>query len=278
MTPFRFAHLSDLHLFARPRLAEWTWRRWLGCANWYLRRRRRHRPEGLLDSILRAGSLPLDAVLLTGDLGQTGVAAEYRAARGALAPFSHRGVPVLAVAGNHDLYGRRADPALDSLRRDLRLGLEVDELGVARVGPAEILLCEQARRNRWIGSGGEPAPGLAASLARRWRSPVTVGRGGHGRADPPAPPPAAPLRLAIGHYPLRLADGRPLPGHRGLRGSEGWPALLDACGVSGYFCGHLHRKFAVDLTASCRQYCAGSATAGGGVDLYLAGPEGLAPA
>lgn len=259
---FRFAHLADLHLAARPGRGEWTWRRGLGYANWVLRRRRLHPPHRLHEAVAALSEESFDAVLISGDIGQLGLTEEYAATRRALAPFTRRGIPVLLVGGNHDVYGQRPLPAWTSLCRDLRLDVPVDELGVARLPGAEVLLCDQARYGGWVGSWGRVPEGVTEGLARGWR-PRTDGTAG------------GIIRLALAHYPLRTSRGRVLSRWMGLRGAESWPSLLDACGVRGYFCGHLHKRFRVDLTSMCRQYCAGSVTAGAGIDVYGVGEGGV---
>lgn len=269
--PFHFAHMADLHLAARPASGEWTLRRALGYANWQLRRRFLHPEERLHDAIAALENTPLDAVLVSGDIGQLGLPGEYAAAREALAPFTRRGVPVVMVGGNHDQYGAAPIPAWADLCRDLLLDAPVREPGVARLAAADgsttvdVLLCHQGRSGGVVGSWGEVPAGLTGELARVWRRPMA------GADETP------PIRLALGHYPLRSWQGRPLSRWYGLRGAEAWPGLFDACGVVGYFCGHLHRRFATDLTATCRQYCAGSVTAGAGIDRFEAAAGRVEP-
>jgi 3',5'-cyclic AMP phosphodiesterase CpdA len=100
---FTLAHLSDLHLAARPRLRELPGKRGLGFINWHSGRKKVHRPE-VLDAITRdLKACAPDHIAVTGDLVNLSLPAEYARARAwldALGPAS----AVTVTLGNHDLY------------------------------------------------------------------------------------------------------------------------------------------------------------------------------
>ena len=103
------AHLSDLHL-CNPRsapLSAFLGKRILSLVSWLLRRRRDHAPdilERLVETLAEVGS---DHRLVTGDLVQLALPAEFRKATGLL---ERLGGPeeVFVVPGNHDALVRTA--------------------------------------------------------------------------------------------------------------------------------------------------------------------------
>jgi len=106
---FVLAHLSDPHLgpLPVPRLAELSGKRALGFLNWMRSRRRRHRRD-VLDAVVQdlKAAAP-DHIVVTGDLVNLALHAEFAPARLWLA---HLGSPhdVTFVPGNHDAYARDA--------------------------------------------------------------------------------------------------------------------------------------------------------------------------
>jgi 3',5'-cyclic AMP phosphodiesterase CpdA len=105
---FVLAHVSDLHMAARPRLSELAGKRGLGFINWQRKRKYVHRPE-VLEAITQdlKASAP-DHIAVTGDLINLSLADEYKRARAwleALGPASE----VTVVPGNHDVYVRGAE-------------------------------------------------------------------------------------------------------------------------------------------------------------------------
>ena len=78
---FALAHLSDLHLSARPRPLDLLGKRGLGFINWHRGRKHVFRSE-VLDAITRdLKSLDVDHTAVTGDLVNFSVTAEYVRAR-----------------------------------------------------------------------------------------------------------------------------------------------------------------------------------------------------
>jgi 3',5'-cyclic AMP phosphodiesterase CpdA len=100
---FALAHLSDLHLAARPRLRELAGKRGLGFINWHGGRKKVHRPE-VIDAITRdLKACAPDHIAVTGDLVNLSLPAEYARARAwlyTLGPAS----AVTVTLGNHDVY------------------------------------------------------------------------------------------------------------------------------------------------------------------------------
>ena len=100
---FVLAHLSDLHLAARPRLRELAGKRGLGFINWHRGRKNVHR-VAVLDAITRDLKMrATDHIVVTGDLVNLSLPAEYDRARTWLETL---GPPadVTVTLGNHDLY------------------------------------------------------------------------------------------------------------------------------------------------------------------------------
>src|SRR6266705_648952 len=106
---FLLAHLSDPHIgpLPTPRPAELAGKRALGFLNWHRRRRAIHRPE-VLDLLARdLAAAGADHIVVTGDLVNLALAAEFAPARawlGRLGPPDR----VTLVPGNHDAYVRAA--------------------------------------------------------------------------------------------------------------------------------------------------------------------------
>lgn len=101
--PFKLVHLSDFHL-CRPQgapPAAWAGKRAISFLAWQTRRRHENRPAVLSAMIQALAKLSWDQAVVTGDLTQLGLPAEYRLARCCLEAI---GPPerVLVVPGNHD--------------------------------------------------------------------------------------------------------------------------------------------------------------------------------
>ena len=108
---FVLAHLSDPHLGPLPpaRLAEVSGKRALGYLNWHRSRRERHRPEVLAALVQDLKGAGADHVVVTGDLVNLALRAEFGPARQWLHGL---GSPhdVTVIPGNHDAYMRDAIP------------------------------------------------------------------------------------------------------------------------------------------------------------------------
>ena len=100
---FALAHLSDLHLSARPRPLDLLGKRGLGFINWHRGRKYVFRGE-VLEAITRdLKSLAVDHTAVTGDLVNFSVTAEYARARAWLETLGPPAV-VTVIPGNHDIY------------------------------------------------------------------------------------------------------------------------------------------------------------------------------
>jgi len=106
---FVLAHLSDPHLGPLPaaRLAEISGKRALGYLNWHRSRRGRYRPEVLAALVQDLKGAGADHIVVTGDLVNLALRAEFGPARQWL---SDLGPPhdVTVIPGNHDAYMRDA--------------------------------------------------------------------------------------------------------------------------------------------------------------------------
>jgi 3',5'-cyclic AMP phosphodiesterase CpdA len=233
----KLAHLSDLHLAAPLKRKDLNAKRALGYLNWHFRRRHEFKPEFLAQAVESLLEKKPDAVLLSGDLTQHGLAEEFLLAEKMLEPLTRAGIPVLAVAGNHDYYGWDEETAavFAAVQQRLRLDVEVDEANVARLGGYEILLLEQACQTPLFCSYGQVRELIKQTLR-----------------------PDAKGRIAVGHYPLVRADGKPLPFFCGLRGNEVLTRFFSEINLSAYLCGHIHFGLTCPISPSLPQIAAGS--------------------
>ena len=101
----RIAHVSDLHVLS-PAGVEWRRllfdKRITGYANLLLRRGRVYRAD-YLAQVLDAAAASADHLVVTGDITNLSLEAEYREAR-RLLDHAARSVEVTVVPGNHDIY------------------------------------------------------------------------------------------------------------------------------------------------------------------------------
>ena len=106
----RIAHLSDVHLAPLPAipLALLNAKRALGWLNWQQKRRFIHTKEALDRLVADLNAQEPDHILVSGDLINLGLPAEYEAA---LEWLHALGLPgrVSVVPGNHDIYSRLMD-------------------------------------------------------------------------------------------------------------------------------------------------------------------------
>ncbi len=240
----RIAHISDIHVARPPASGEWNPKRLLGYLNYLLFRGRAYTEDAARAALSALLESPPDLAVLTGDITQHGLDAEFAGARELLAPLVRAGIPVIAVPGNHDVYGRGERPALRAFLRDLAGGADVGGGGIIRCGgaadPVEILPLFQCIPTPPLCSYGRQDPDELARAGAAWRGA----------------PAAGVKRVVIGHYPVIDPHGGRLLRYRGLRGAE---TLLEFCAahsVSAYFCGHDHRRFTAPMPGGCVQYAA----------------------
>jgi 3',5'-cyclic AMP phosphodiesterase CpdA len=235
----RIAHISDLHVARTPSPGEYTPKRLLGFVNHWLFRSRLY-PEHVAGEALRAlMATPPDLVLLTGDITQHGLDAELDAAEELLSAVTRAGVPIIAVPGNHDMYGTEEHPRLRRFLDALLLGNHPDRQGVFHFGAVEVLPLAQGIPTPLFFSHGRQNSGELRRAGEVWGAP-----------------PAGTMRLVCGHYPVIDPHGGRLLYFRGLRRAG---MLIDFCRdhrVAGYFCGHNHKRFAAPMPGGCMQYAA----------------------
>lgn len=257
----RLAHCSDLHAVRGFGWKEANIKRLLAAVNQTLFRRRRHRERLAAAAVAELTAGRPDAVIFTGDFSQHGLRKEFAAAEEIFSPLTRAGIPILAVAGNHDYYDGNVPAGLADLIRRLSLGIRRDADGIVRLPGVEMLLLEQAVSTPPFISAGRQKPEELIMAAPAWRQP-----------------PDGVMRLVCGHYPVIDAHPRdPLLVLRRLHNAEDLARFIDRAGVAGYFCGHNHCRFETALAGGSRQYAAPSLSSAGfdGVAIYECGP-GLA--
>lgn len=252
MTAVRIAHISDPHLSTIPSWRDLsTTKRFFGRMNWLINRRRIHHEHLLKAAVTTILKDPPEAVILTGDLGQLGLAAEFESTGDLLSPLSRAGIPVYLVSGNHDYYGAQ-DQAAQCAFKELQKSLTVDNPptpeGIVSFdnGNIQLLLLETGCPTPLFASGGH----IRAEQIDQLRQ--TVSKQG-----------APALRIVAGHHPLLTAAGYRLPAQCGIDEPAILHQFLAEAHADLYLCGHIHHPFQVALSETCTQYCAGSITSSG---------------
>ena len=251
----RLAHVSDVHVTARPRLTrpgEWLGKRLTGyAAGVATGRRAGFRQAAKLCAAFAADAAdrPPDAVVFTGDATALALPAEFAAARRALGVT---GVGV-AVPGNHDVYTAGAaragafEAAFGPWQRGERVGGFAYPFAVP-VGGVWLVAVNSARPNRKpLDATGEIG---AAQLDRLRTLCARLG---------PGP------RFVVTHYPLRAAGGGlERPTRRLVDHAAALEAAV-ACGVAAWLHGHVHAGYFNPPTPEVPvpQVCAGSLTQAG---------------
>ncbi len=105
----RCAHISDLH-FAKPswKINQFFSKRWIGNANFYLRRRSQFCFENIQALPLLFKQLGVSKVLITGDLTTTSDEKEFLMAQAFIQRLEEQGLLVVLLPGNHDQYTKTA--------------------------------------------------------------------------------------------------------------------------------------------------------------------------
>ncbi len=104
---FTLAHFTDIHLSPVAGLTPryWNAKRVLGALNWHVKRAGVHKRETADRLIADAKSLRADHLVITGDLINLGLPAEYDAAFAWLQTVG-RAEYVTVIPGNHDIYSK----------------------------------------------------------------------------------------------------------------------------------------------------------------------------
>jgi 3',5'-cyclic AMP phosphodiesterase CpdA len=243
----RIVHFSDLHFASLTRYGSaLVDKRLLGLLNYALRRRRQFDRTVLPRAIDRIRRLAPDLVVFTGDLTCTGSPEEFAAGVRALGPLLRAtALPFYYVPGNHDVYVRnsRCAEAFAEAFRVLNRGREATDLPfTVRHGPLSFLFLHQAFPCNPFLSSGRMAP-EARSAVESWLD---------------TPRERGEKRVLVGHFPLRMADGRPLGRRRHLADSEWLYAALQKARVDVSLCGHIHTPFCRTEPSGSLEVCAGS--------------------
>jgi 3',5'-cyclic AMP phosphodiesterase CpdA len=252
----RIAHISDVHLTAKPlgwhprdflskRVTGWMNVRLFG-------RGRRFRFAPRIVAALRREwpTRNLDALVFSGDATSMGFEAEFAAASHALGVDDSTLPPAVAVPGNHDYYTIHATkyryfekyfaPWLTGLR------LTTDEYPFARqIGPIWLIAANSSTVNRW---NWDASGAIGADQLERLRQLCQY--------LPPGP------RVLVTHYPLRTAQGQIEPRIHRLRDHAAALAWAQEAGIDLWLHGHIHRAFILRPTPAIpfAVVCAGSTT------------------
>ena len=227
-TPFRLAHLSDLHVLdlsgARPR--DFLNKRLAGGATLLLQRRGAHRidvTEAAVRSVLACG---VDHVLVTGDLSNLSLESELSRAAEILEPLGDaRRLSV--VPGNHDCYTREARCRFERLFARWLVGDPPGERPwpyLKLLGPVALVGVSSALPTPWPMSSGRIGREQGARLEALLGAPELAGR----------------LRVVALHHPLRNSPFDPMYGLRALRGAGALRRRLTRGGVDLVLHGHNH--------------------------------------
>ena len=248
MNKVQIAHFSDIHVALRPEADDMNLNRFFSWMNWTLSRKRKHdlqRLEWTLDRLL---NIRPDIILITGDLAHTGLDAEIRTASSMLKKISGRGIPILILGGNHDMYDRPKNQLglFRRIQQEYRLDVDVDENGLCQFNGLTLLLLEQWIRNPFYMGRGNMRLELLESISRRVKE-KDISR----------------INLAAGHFPIVNASNKKFSFRDRLKHGNDLRRFLEWHRIELYLCGHCHTSFSTQLFAGCTQYCAGSITEGG---------------
>ena len=239
----RFVHLTDPHLSSLAAHRFWSMRgkRRLGYLSWTRRRQHHHRGEVLEAISEQALAQGADAIAVTGDLVQLGLADEHAQARAWLERLE-RVAPVLLVPGNHDVYQVDAVASMHGAwGRYLGSG-ENNPVAfpvVRDIGDVRFLGLSSATPEPFWSAGGVIGQGQLARLARLLDE--------------------APARfhcVLVHHPPLAHVCAR----RKALRDAQELSDLLVSHRVPLVLHGHIHRNREYPLGDCGRVYATASAS------------------
>jgi DNA repair exonuclease SbcCD nuclease subunit len=246
MTDIRIAHFSDIHMAMAPNWSTINVNRFFSWARWVVSRRRHHsidRLDRVIQSVIETDP---HLVICTGDLSHTGLPYELAAVSEKFDLLTREKIPMLLTGGNHDYYNRSASDEMIALQKKHGLDLEIDNDGICQLGDVAILCLHQAIYNPFYMARGTLNQDVLESIENR----LQAGQ-------------LSKIDLAVGHYPVCDASGRPISVRKRLGGDERLKKFLQTQQIPAYLCGHLHKPFSIALADNCVQYCAGSITNAG---------------
>ena len=246
----RIVHFSDIHFGGFPdTLSALIDKRILGSANFLLRRSAWIRTKRISQALVHAQQLAPDWIVCTGDITSTSSPREFALAQEALQPFVDTfGERLIYVPGNHDAYVQNGacknalNNAFDMLNsgRWARSNLPFE----TGDGALRLFLVDEAQPNSWFMSTGRLDEPDRNTLHKLLDQP---------RAE-------RETRILISHFPTAKADGRQLGARRRLT-ADAWKRQLLRDGlIDAALCGHIHRPFARWEPNGTAEFCAGSLT------------------
>jgi 3',5'-cyclic AMP phosphodiesterase CpdA len=255
----RLAHLSDVHITARPlgwRLEDWFNKRLAAWMNLRLLGRGlrfRHADRALTALIDELRQRRPDRVVFSGDATALGFESELIRAAQMLGVTGDEPLAGLAVPGNHDYCTVPAERSglFERHFAPWQTGERVDGAVypfAQQAGPVWLLAVNSSCGNRWA---WEANGRVGAEQLARLRELL--------RRLPPGP------RVLVTHYPVCLADGRPERWVRGLRDLADLLHVAKEGGVCLWLHGHRHGAYRVSdpKVAPFPIICVGSATQSG---------------
>ncbi len=231
MRPLTLVHLSDLHvhrLLYHPR--HWRAKRALGALNLLVTRRYAFPRERLRHLIAQVDRMEWDYLVITGDIGQLGLAAEFEEARRELAPLLARGPERVAILpGNHDHYVREGDAgtAFYQVFGDYCRG--EDGFAARALGGPWWLATWDSTLATPVGSAQGQVRAETFAATERWLEGL----------------PSGARVILANHYPVVFPDSF-WPGvYHQLRNLDGVRAWLQQQPIEVLLHGHIHRPWIV---------------------------------
>jgi 3',5'-cyclic AMP phosphodiesterase CpdA len=256
----RIAHFSDLHLYSVEGAAvrRFLNKRVIGWANLRLRRRSIHRPAYVRAIAHEIARLGIEHVVVTGDLTNLALEAEYECAREMLErELGLDPARVTIVPGNHDMYTRGAlasrrfesyfGPWLQSDLPELAVDANGGRFPIVKLRDcvAIVGLSSAVPRIPFV-AAGELGRAQLTALARVLEHPEVARR---------------TLVLAM-HHPAVHRWSRSKTYLEGLRDAPALVALLRSVARGLLLHGHLHRRVQRDVpTAAGRMHQIGATSA-----------------
>jgi len=231
MRSLTLIHLSDLHVHMLPRHPRhWKTKRVLGAMNLVLTRRRKFPRERLRRLLAQVHRMRWDVLVITGDLTQLGLPAEFELLRQEMAPLLARGPErVVVLPGNHDHYVREGDAgtafyAIFGEYCRTRDGFAAHPLG----GPWWLALWDSTLATQ-VGSAQGRVREETLAATERWLAGL---------------PPGARV-VHANHYPVIFPDRFPPTPFHELRNLDSVQAWVARHPMELLLHGHIHRPWVV---------------------------------